>query len=39
MNDQYVLSKIRGALNKIRFGSVEIIVHDGKIIQIEGELQ
>ncbi len=29
------LEQIRAALAGIRFGSVEIVIHDGKVVQIE----
>ncbi|NJD07373.1 MAG: DUF2292 domain-containing protein [Methylococcaceae bacterium] len=29
------LDAIGGALKDLRFGSVEIVVHDGKIVQVE----
>ncbi len=30
-----IVNKIKAALESIRFGSVEIIVHDSKVVQIE----
>ncbi len=30
-----VALEILGALQDIRFGSVEVVVHDGKVVQIE----
>lgn len=30
-----ILDKVRAALGKIKYGSVEIIIHDSKIVQIE----
>lgn len=30
-----MVNKIKTALENIRFGSVEIIVHDSKVVQIE----
>lgn len=33
--DREVLAEIATAIGSIRFGSVEIIIQDGKVIQIE----
>lgn len=33
--DQQVLQEISQALSGLRFGSVEIVVHEGKVTQIE----
>lgn len=33
--DARVLAQIRQALEGLRFGSVTIVVHDGKVMQIE----
>lgn len=30
-----LLEKIRQALEKIQYGSVEIVVHDSRVVQIE----
>lgn len=30
-----VALEILGALQEIRFGSLEVVVHDGKVVQIE----
>jgi hypothetical protein len=35
MADGELTRQILTALDKIRFGSVEIVVHDGRIVQIE----
>ena len=36
MNEkENIVNKIKNALENIRFGSVEIIVHDSKVVQIE----
>lgn len=34
-NDEEVVRQIVVAIKKIRFGSVEIVVHDSKVVQIE----
>lgn len=34
-NDDEVVRQIVAAIKKIRFGSVEIVVHDSKVVQIE----
>lgn len=33
--DEAVLKEIQSAVENLRYGSVEIIVHDSKIVQIE----
>lgn len=33
--DAQVLERIRDSLAGLRFGSVTIVVHDGKVVQIE----
>lgn len=33
--DETVISQIKHALETLRFGSLEIVVHDSKIVQIE----
>lgn len=33
--DKQVLDSISQALNGLRFGSIEIVVHEGKVTQIE----
>lgn len=33
--EKYVLDNISQALSGLRFGSVEIVVHEGKVTQIE----
>ena len=33
--DQQVLESIAQALRDLRFGSIEIVVHEGKVTQIE----
>ena len=30
-----VLAKVRQALNKIRYGAVEIVIHNSRVVQIE----
>jgi len=30
-----LLATVRGALRGLRFGSVEIVVHDGRVVQVE----
>jgi hypothetical protein len=35
MTDADVLRQIRAALEGLRYGAVEIVVHDGRIVQIE----
>jgi hypothetical protein len=35
MSDGEVARQILAALDGIRFGSVEIVLHDGRIVQIE----
>jgi hypothetical protein len=35
MADEGLARQILAALDGIRFGSVEIVVHDGRIVQIE----
>lgn len=34
-SDEEVLRQIVTAIKKIRFGSIEIVVHDSKVVQIE----
>lgn len=34
-NDLRLADRIRDALSGLRYGSVEIVVHDGRIVQIE----
>ena len=33
--DQALMSRILELVREIRFGSVEIVVHEGKVVQIE----
>ncbi len=37
VNDQKVLAAIAEALQKIQFGSVEITLHNGQVVQIESK--
>ncbi len=33
--DKQILEQIAAALNGIRYGSVELTIHDGRVVQIE----
>jgi len=33
--DERVLQRVADALKDLRFGSIEVVVHDGKVVQIE----
>jgi len=35
MEEEQVIAQIKEYIKKIRYGSIEIVVHDSKIVQIE----
>lgn len=35
LNNDPVLAAVKAAIDAIRFGSVEIVIHDSKVVQIE----
>lgn len=35
IQDERVWQRVRDALKDLRYGSVEVLIHDGKVVQIE----
>lgn len=34
-SDEGILQRVLDAIRNLRYGSVEVVVHDGKVVQIE----